>query len=90
MVRKVLAAGDVRGAMAHSVTGYDRQQEAKAVGQGSYYNQYALPQYLGAVERASKDIAGGASHADAINNNFNGALANRLHRDLGTGGKAVR
>jgi hypothetical protein len=94
MVRKVLATGNVGAAMAHSVTGFDRQQQARASGPGklgnSYYNPYALPQYLGAAHEAAQKVAGGMSHADAINEHFTGQLANRLHRDLQTGGKAVR
>ncbi len=89
MVGKVLASGDVRGAMAHTVTGYDRQQQARSEAKGTYYNQYALPQYLGAVDRAHTDILRGVSHADAINNHFNGSLARTLHKNLGTGGTDV-
>jgi|SRR5208283_1870300 len=87
MVRKVLATGDVQSAMAHAVTGYDRKQQEMAASpnRGGYYNPNALGLYLGGVQRAVKDINGGMSHADAINNNFNGALARHLHRSLGTG-----
>lgn len=87
MVQKVLATGDVHAAMAHTVTGYDRQQQGRADIKGDYHNPNALGLYLGAVERAAADIKSGASHADAINNNFNGPLANRLHKSLKTGGK---
>ena len=100
MVRKVLASGDVHSAMAHAVTGYDRKQQERAASisrvvpwgqglRGGYYNSNALGLYLDAVGRAVKDINGGASHADAINNNFNGALARHLHRSLGTGSTDV-
>lgn len=89
MVQKVLASGDVHGAMAHAVTGYDRQQADRAAAKGSYYNHNALGLYLGAVERAAAEIKSGKSHADAINNHFNGSLANRLHKALKTGGRDV-
>lgn len=89
MVGKVLASGDVHGAMAHAVTGYDRQQSERATTKGSYYNHNALGLYLGAVERAAKDIKSGTPHVDAINSHFNGALANRLHKALKTGGKDI-
>jgi len=91
MVRKMLASGDVNSAMSHAVTGYDRKQQEMAASpnRGGYYNSNALGLYLDAVGRAVKDINGGASHADAINNNFNGALARHLHRSLGTGSTDV-
>ncbi len=90
MVRKLVAAGQVHAAMAHAVTGYDRQQQARAQRPGGYYNPNAIGHYLGAVQNASKAIAGGVSHADAINQHFNGPLANRLHKALGTGGTAPK
>lgn len=89
MVQKVLANGDTHGAMAHVVTAYDREQMGRSSGKGRYYNPNALGLYLGAVERAAGEIKGGASHGDAINNNFNGPLANRLHKALKTGGRDV-
>lgn len=89
MVRKLLTAGDVHAALSHAVTRYDREQEARAGAKGSHYNRYALGLYLGRVEDVAKAIKGGTPHADAINANFNGSLANRLHKALGTGGKDV-
>jgi hypothetical protein len=84
MVRKVLASGDVHQAMAHALTRYDREQSHKASQGRGYYNQYALPQYLGAAERIMTDIKAGKPHADAINAHTSGAVANRLHKALGT------
>lgn len=77
--------------MRPAVTRYDRKQEemAKSPNRGCYYNAYALPQYLGAVDRAHTDMLHGKAPADAINNNFNGALARHLHRSLGTGGTDI-
>ena len=91
MVRKVLASGDVNSAMAHAVTGYDRKQQEMAASpnRGGYYNPNALGLYLGGVDRAMKDIQGGKSLPDAINNHFNGGLARTLHKALGTGGTDV-
>lgn len=89
MVRKMLAAGDAHAALAHAVTRYDREQEARASGKGRYYNPNALGLYLGRVEDVAKAMKSGVPHADAINANFNGALANRLHKVFGTGGKDV-
>jgi hypothetical protein len=89
MVRKVLASGDVHGALAHAVTGYDRKEQARAEVKGSYYNPNVLGIYLGGAQRAAESIKKGASHADAINNEFNGGLARSLHKALGTGGTDV-
>jgi len=68
--------------MIHSVTQYDRTQEKK-----SYYNPYALPQYLGAVQRTTEHIKNGMDPSEAINRNFNGSLAARLHKHLGLSNK---
>jgi hypothetical protein len=89
MVRKTLATGDVHGALAHAVTGYDRKEQARAEVKGSYYNPNALGIYLGGVQRAAESIKAGKSHAEAINNEFNGSLANHLHKSLKTGGTDV-
>lgn len=89
MVRKMLAAGDARGALAHAVTRYDREQSDRADRKGGYYNPHALGLYLGAVDRAHDSLKKGASHTDAINEHFNGPLANRLHKAFKTGGKDV-
>lgn len=88
-VRKMLAAGDVHSALSHAVTRYDREQSARASAKGTYYNPNAIGLYLGRAADTAKAIKGGALHADAINANFNGSLANRLHKALGTGGKDV-
>ena len=89
MVRKMAAAGDVGGALAHAVTGYDRQQQARADVKGSYYNPNALGIMLGGASRAAESIKAGNNPAEAINNEFNGSLANHLHRSIGTGGVDV-
>lgn len=89
MVRKTLVAGDVHGALAHAVTRYDREQSDKADRKGSYYNPNALGLYLGRVGDVAKAIKGGMPAEHAINANFNGALANRLHKVFKTGGKDV-
>jgi hypothetical protein len=89
MVRKMLASGNVSGALTHAVTGYDRKEQARAEVKGSYYNPNALGIYLGGVQRASESIKAGKSHADAINNEFNGGLARSLHKSLRTGGTDV-
>ena len=89
MVRKVLASGNVAGALTHAVTGYDRQQQARAEAKGTYYNRNALGIYLGGVERAVEAIKAGKSTADAINDAFNGGLARALHKALKTGGTDV-
>jgi hypothetical protein len=89
MVRKVLASGDVHRALSHAVTGYDRKEQARAEVKGSYYNPNALGIYLWGAQRAAESIKKGVSHADAINNEFNGGLARSLHKALGTGGTDV-
>lgn len=88
MVRKTLEAGDTHRALAHSLTRYDREQEHKASqGRGSH-NPYALGLYLGRAQDVADAVKGGTKLGDAINQHFNGPLANRLHRDLGTGMKS--
>jgi hypothetical protein len=77
---------DVRIEMGHAVTRYDRKQEEKSIKNPKhYYNHYALGHYLGAADRAHEDLKKGHSLADAINNNFNGALARHLHKHFKTG-----
>lgn len=84
-------AADARVKLSHAVTAYDRKQEERAASpnRGGYYNSYALPQYLGAVERIHTELARGTPAADAINNHMNGALARAAHKALGTGGTDV-
>jgi hypothetical protein len=65
--------------MVHSVTSYDRSRQNK-----KDYNHYALGHYLAASDRAHQDMLNGVSPTDAINRQFNGALARRLHKHLGT------
>lgn len=84
MVRKTLATGNVENAVAHSLTRYDREQQAR----GKDYNTYALGHYLAAAGRIGESVKGGSTIADAINEHTNGSLANRLHTDLQTGAKA--
>jgi hypothetical protein len=52
-----------------AVTEYDRKQESKRG-----YNMYALPQYLGALDRIEDDIRQGASIRSAIEDHFSGPL----------------
>lgn len=89
LVQKILATGDVHGAMAHAVTRYDREQADRSAKKGSYYNPNAIGLYLGGVEHVAAAIKGGVSAGTAINSHFNGSLANRLHKALKTGGKDV-
>ena len=89
-IAKALDIGAAHQKMLHVVTQYDRRQEAKAQkNPKAYYNQYALPQYLGAVSRVHDDMKAGKSAADAINNHMNGALARSVHKALGTGATDV-
>jgi hypothetical protein len=69
--------------LTHAVTRYDRRREGKRG-----YNPHALPLYLRAADDTHEDIKKGHSVADAVNNNFNGPLANHIHKMLNTGGKA--
>jgi hypothetical protein len=76
--------------MAHSVTAYDRGQEARAAkNPKAYHNTYALGHYLKAVDGAHGEMKKGTAPAEAINKHFNGALAKRLHKHLGTGGTDI-
>lgn len=89
MVRKVLASGNFGSALSHSITGFDRKQQARADATGGYHNQNFLGIALGRVDDTAKAVKNGTSTADAINQNFNGALARHLHKQLGTGGTDV-
>lgn len=84
MVRKTYAAGNVEGAVAHSLTRYDREQQAR----GKNYNVYALGHYMGAASKIAESVKSGSVIQDAINEHTSGSLANRLHTDLQTGAKA--
>lgn len=54
----------------HAVTEYDRKESTKR-----FYNRYALPQYIGAVQHITDEIAKGYSVRSAILNNLLGRLA---------------
>jgi hypothetical protein len=83
-IAKALDVGAAHQKMLHVVTAYDRRQEAKAQkNPKAYYNQYALPQYLGAVSRVHDEMKAGKPAAEAINNHMNGALARSVHKALG-------
>jgi hypothetical protein len=55
--------------LAMAVTEYDQRQSGKPG-----YNIYALPQYLGAVQRADDEMSEGASLRDALLTCFTGRL----------------
>lgn len=70
----------------HTLTQFDREQLARAQkNRRAFYNHYALAQYMIAADRLESDLSTGMSVAGAINANFNGALARRLHKALKTG-----
>ena len=71
--------------LVHSVTQYDRQNEARAERKGQKHNIYALGHYLAAVDRVHDDLKAGVHPAEAVDNHFNDNLAMRLHKHLGTG-----
>src|SRR5713226_1723145 len=71
--------------MVHSVTQYDRQNEARAERKGQKHNIYALGHYLAAADRVHDDLKAGVHPIQAVDNHFNDNLAMRLHKHLGTG-----
>lgn len=81
--------GSHRIRMVHSVTAYDRQNLDRHQKKGSYYNHYALGHYLKAVDGAHDEMKKGTHPSEAINKHFNGPLAKRLHKHLGTGGTDI-
>jgi len=71
--------------LVHSVTQYDRQNEARAERKGQKHNIYALGHYLAAADRVHDDLKAGVHPIQAVDNHFNDNLAMRLHKHLGTG-----
>jgi hypothetical protein len=62
---------NARQLLNHTVTEFDRKQEAKAAkNPRAYYNAYALPQYLGRVADVCEDIDAGADPVAAIMRGF--------------------
>lgn len=76
---------DIKSALTHAVTAFDRKQESRAVNRpGAYHNQYALAQYLFRVDDVLADIAAGATPADAIAAGFQaGPLRNACLKAIG-------
>ena len=56
---------------------YDARQSKK------YYNRYALPQYLGALERAETDAANGSTLRQALVTNFSDRLLDTVLKAIG-------
>ena len=57
----------------HAVTEYDQKEEAKALKAKSvrgYYNRYALPHYIGAVQKATNEIERGVPVRKALTGHF--------------------
>ena len=75
----------LRQTLNHSVTEFDRKQEAKAAkNPRAYYNVYALPQYLGRVADVCDDIEAGADPVAAITRGFTpGPLRNACLKAIG-------
>jgi len=66
-----------------AVTQFDQKEQAKAIrararGKVGYYNIFALPQYLGAIERAESLIAQGKTPREALIMTFSGRLQDAL------------
>jgi len=71
--------------MVHSMTQYDRQNEARAERKGQKHNIYARGHYLAAADRVHDDLKAGVHPIQAVDNHFNDNLAMRLHKHLRTG-----
>ena len=78
-------SAQLRRALAHAVTEYDRKQAAKAErNPRAYYNAYALPQYLGRVADVVADTEAGATPEAAIIAGFTpGPLRNACLKAIG-------
>lgn len=76
---------EIRRALNHAVTEFDRKQEAKAArNPRAYHNAYALPQYLGRVADVMADIEAGAEPSAAIVAGFTpGPLRNACLKTIG-------
>lgn len=68
----------IRFKLVSSVTQYDKQQSGKR-----FYNAWALPQYLAAIDRAMVEIEKGLSPIRALAANFSEPLFSRLVKALG-------
>ena len=66
-----------------AATDYDRKQGGKRG-----YNRYALAQYLGALQQAEQEIAGGSTARQALVSNFSGRLLDALLKAAGEPGAA--
>lgn len=69
---------DIRQTLVHAATEYDRTQLGKRS-----YNIYALSQYLGAVDRTMAEVDKGTPIRQALLNNFQGRLLDRLLKAVG-------
>lgn len=66
--------------LASAVTDYDRRQEKRR--SRSYYNPYALPQYLAAATRVQDAVAKGTPLEKALTDNFEGRLLAHVRKWL--------
>lgn len=76
---------DIRRALLHAVTAFDRKQEERAArNPRAYHNAHALAQYLARVDDVLADIEAGATPTDAIVAGFSpGALRNACLKAIG-------
>ncbi len=73
---------ELESLLAHAVTEYDRKQAARA-GKRSYYNPYALAQYLARVTEIITDIKVGAPIRAAIVAGFEDRILDFVLRRIG-------
>jgi hypothetical protein len=64
--------------LVHAVTAYDRRRLGKR-----RYNIWALPQYLGAIERVEADIANGKCLRQALVSNLSDRLLDACLKAVG-------
>jgi hypothetical protein len=69
---------DIKSILLHALIKYDERQSKT-----KYYNFYALPQYLQALDNTMKEYNKGIPIQDAINNNFLGSLASYVLKAAG-------
>ena len=63
------------------VTAINKYDERQA--KMKYYNRYALPQYLAAIQKVREEVASGKTLARALYDNYNGRLLSALEKSVG-------
>ena len=71
---------NIKSALIHAATEYDRRLEAAAVKAGRYYNVHSLAHYFARIEEVCDDVDQGADLRAAILAGFSGRLCDAMLR----------